>query len=129
MERIHQEVVVPAAPAKVYAALTEAAQFTRMSGGAPAEIEPKAGGTFSCFGGMILGRNIECAPGERLVQAWRVKLWEPGQYSIVRFELKPEGAGTRVVLDHSGYPEGQGDHLAAGWHTNYWQPLEKLLTA
>src|SRR4051812_3077706 len=129
MERIHQEMLLRAPPAKVYAALTNAGQFSSMTGGAPAEIEPNSGGMFSCFGGMILGRNVECAPGERLVQAWRGELWEPGQYSIVRFELKAEGDGTRVLLDHAGFPEGQGDHLAAGWHTNYWEPLKKLFTA
>lgn len=126
-ERIHQEIVFDAAPARVYEALTDAVQFSKLSGGAPAEIEATAGGAFSCFGGMILGRNVECAPGERLVQAWRVKTWEPGVYSIVRFELRPEGGTTRVVLEHTGYPEGQGEHLAKGWHANYWEPLRRAL--
>jgi uncharacterized protein YndB with AHSA1/START domain len=128
--RIHQELVVDGAPARVYAALTEAAQFSAMSGGAPAEIDARAGGAFSCFGGMIVGRNIECTPGERLVQAWRAKTWEPGHYSIVRFELRPEGAdgeATRVVLDHSGFPDDQGEHLEKGWHARYWEPLRKML--
>jgi uncharacterized protein YndB with AHSA1/START domain len=124
---IHQEVVLEASPARVYQALTDAEQFTRMSGGAPAEIEARAGGAFSCFGGMILGRNVECVASERVVQAWRVKLWEPGIYSVVRFELRPDGAGTRVILDHAGFPEGQAEHLAKGWHENYWEPLRKLL--
>jgi uncharacterized protein YndB with AHSA1/START domain len=125
---IHQEVVFETTPARVYELLTDAEQFSKMSGGAPAEIEPKAGGAFSCFGGMILGRNVECVPGERVVQAWRVKLWEPGAYSMVRFELRPEGTGTRVVLDHAGFPEGQAEHLDKGWYANYWEPLRKILT-
>jgi activator of HSP90 ATPase len=77
---------------------------------------------------MILGRNVECAPNERLVQAWRVKTWDPGVYSIVRFELRPEGKSTRLLLDHTGFPTGQGEHLAQGWHANYWEPLRKALT-
>lgn len=125
---IHQELVVNAVPSHVYAALTDADQFSRMSGGAPATIDPVSGGAFSCFGGAIVGRNVECAPGERLVQAWRVKTWEPGAYSIARFELRPEGSATRVVLDHAGFPDDQREHLEQGWHTSYWEPLRRLFS-
>jgi activator of HSP90 ATPase len=125
---IHQELVFETTPARIYELLTDAHKFSKMSGGAPAEIDPKAGGAFSCFGGMILGRNVECVPGERMVQAWRVKLWEPGVYSLVRFELRPEGTGTRVILDHAGFPDGQAEHLGKGWYANYWEPLRKVLT-
>jgi len=127
-DRIHQEIPVEAPSSRIYEVLTDAAQFSKMSGGAPAEIDATAGGAFSCFGGMITGRIIECVPGERLVQAWRAKPWEPGVYSIVRFELKSDGKKTRVVLDHAAFPEGQGEHLDKGWHANYWEPLRKLLT-
>jgi len=125
---IHQEVIFKATPQRVYAALTEAAQFSKMSDGAPADIASEPGGAFSCFGGMIGGRNVELLPGRRVVQAWRVKMWEEGVYSIVRFELIPDGSGTRLILDHSGFPEDQGDHLAAGWKSNYWEPLDKYLS-
>jgi activator of HSP90 ATPase len=126
--RIHQEVVVDAEPSRVYAALTDGKQFSAMSSGAPAEIDATAGGAFSCFGGMILGRNLELAPGRRLVQAWRVKVWPEGEYSMVRFELHPEGRQTRVTMDHWGFPDDQGEHLDAGWHQNYWEPLRKHLS-
>ncbi len=126
---IHQEqVFAKVAPARVFEALTDSKKFSAMSGGAPTEIDAKSGGAFSCFGGMILGRTIELVPGQRLVQAWRVKAWEPGQYSLVRFELKQEGEGTRVVLDHSGFPEGQGKHLGEGWNQNYWEPMKKAFS-
>jgi len=123
---IHQEVSIDGAPARVYRALTDAAQFGKMTG-APTEIDPAAGGAFSLFGGMIFGRNVELDPDRRVVQAWRVKTWEPGVYSIARFELRPEGKGTRIVFDHSGFPEAEGEHLDKGWHANYWEPLRKLL--
>ena len=124
---IHQEITFAAAPARIYEALTNAKTFSQMSGGAPTEIEAKDGGAFSCFGGMIIGRIIECVPGQRVVQAWRVKAWEPGLYSLARFELKAEGTGTRVLFDHTGFPEGQAEHLGKGWHANYWEPLLKLV--
>ncbi len=74
-----------------------------------------------------MGRNVERVPGERLVQAWRAKSWAAGLYSIVRFELRPEGKRTGVLLDHARFPDDQGEHLEKGWHANYWEPLQKML--
>lgn len=125
---IHQELVFAAPPSKIYDLLTDAAQFSRLTGGAPTEIDAHDGGVFSCFGGMIFGRNLECAPGQRLVQAWRVKVWQPGVYSIARFGLQAEGASTRLLLDHSGFPEGEAEHLAQGWTANYWEPIQRFLS-
>ena len=124
---IHQEVTFKASPQRIYAALTDSRQFSSATGGAPAEISREDGGVFSCFGGMIHGRNIELVPDRRIVQAWRAKPWPEGVYSIVKFELRGEGGGTRVVLDHTGYPEGEEAHLSPGWDTNYWTPLKKYL--
>ncbi|MBT2697480.1 SRPBCC domain-containing protein [Bacillus sp. ISL-40] len=124
---IHQEVVFNASPGLIYEALTDSKQFSEMTGGAPTEISPEAGGTFSCFGGMILGRNIELVPGVRIVQAWRVANWPEGVYSIAKFELKEQDSKTLLVFDHIGFPEAEGEHLAAGWGANYWNPLEKYL--
>ena len=124
--RIHQEIEFDASPSRIYSALTNASEFSKMSGGAPAEIDANVGGAFSYFGGMVSGINVEMAPGERLVQAWRAGSWDAGVYSIARFELKPEGNGTRLVFDHAGYPEAEEKHLEDGWHSNYWEPLRNL---
>ena len=126
--RIHQEITLPAPPARVFAALTDAGTFSKMSGGAPAEIDPTPGGAFSCFGGMIVGRTLECMPDQELVQAWRAKTWPAGAYSVVRFHLEPEGEQTRVTLDQAGHPDGETEHLEQGWHANYWDPMTKMLT-
>ena len=80
---IHQEVTLPAPPDRV-AALTTAAQFAAATSGAPVEIAAE-GGEFKLFGGAIHGRHVELVPGKRVVQAWRVKMWDPGVYSLVRF--------------------------------------------
>jgi len=136
-EVIHQEVVFKASRKRVYEALTDAKQFNKvvMLSGAvqsgmvpkdkPAEVSSQVGGAFSAFGGHIMGRHLELIPNERIVQAWRAASWGPGQYSIARFELVEQGSGTKVVFDHAGFPQGQGAHLAEGWRTNYWEPLEK----
>jgi activator of HSP90 ATPase len=86
---IHQEIEFKTNPQRVYEALLDAKQFSTFTG-APAQIEPEAGGEFTCFGGMITGRNVELMPNKRIVQAWRVKIWPEGVYSIVLFELQPK---------------------------------------
>jgi uncharacterized protein YndB with AHSA1/START domain len=138
-ESIHQEAVFKASRKRVYEALTDAKQFEKVvqlsgamksgmqPGAKPAEISREVGGTFAAFGGYITGRHIELVPNERIVQAWRVVAWAPGVYSIARFELVVQGSGTKIVFDHTGFPKGQAEHLAAGWKTNYWEPLEKFL--
>jgi len=123
---IHQEIDFNASPQQLYEALLVAKQFTEFSG-RPAEINREVGGAFSLFKGHIIGRNVEFVLNQRIVQAWRVVTWPEGAYSIVRFELKPQGSGTRRVLDHIGFPEGLHDHLAQGWEENYWSLLKKYL--
>ncbi|MEH7335030.1 SRPBCC domain-containing protein [Neobacillus drentensis] len=124
---IHQEVEFNARPERIYEILTDSKQFSEVTGGAPTDINAEDGGTFSCFGGMILGRNIELVPGVRVVQAWRVMNWPEGLYSIAKFELTEQGSKTKLVFDHVGFPEAEVEHLAAGWGANYWSPIEKYL--
>lgn len=121
---LHDEIVIKAAPQRIYELLLDSKQFAALTG-APAEIDPKAGGTFSTFGKLIEGRNIELVPNRRIVQAWRPAAWDPGVYSIVRFELKPHNSETLIVLDHTGFPEGDFKHLEWGWKNHYWEPLKK----
>jgi activator of HSP90 ATPase len=125
-EPIHQEVTINAAPAKVYAALTEAARFAEATA-APASMEASAGGAFSLFNGMIEGRNIELESGRRIVQAWRAKNWPAGRYSLVTFGLEPDGNGTKLVFDQCGFPDADRAHLDGGWHKMYWEPLRRYL--
>jgi activator of HSP90 ATPase len=124
---IQHEVTLPASPDRVYAVLTDGKLFTEATGGRPAEIGTSEGAAFSLFGGAISGRVVELVPGERVVQAWRPQPWPAGQFSMVRFSLSPAGKGTRLVLEHTGYPDAQHDHLSAGWTTNYFEPLAKYL--
>jgi activator of HSP90 ATPase len=138
-ESIHQEVVFKASRKRVYGALMDSKQFERvvqlsdamktmMPPGAPAaKISPEVGGAFSTFGGLIMGRQIELVPDKRIVQAWRPGDWEPGVYSIVKLELSDSGSGTKLILDHKGFPNGAGESLLDGWNKNYWEPLAKFL--
>jgi len=136
-ESIHQERMFKASRKRVYEALLDTKLFDRALRGAiqagmslpfkPAEISRQVGGTFALFGDHILGRHIELAPYERIVQAWRTSDWSPGVYSIARFELTEEDSATKLVFDHTGFPIGQAQHLAEGWTSHYWEPLAKYL--
>jgi uncharacterized protein YndB with AHSA1/START domain len=138
-EAIRQEIHFDAGRKRVFDALTVSDQFdavTRLSdaaalitaaGSQPTAISSDAGGHFTLFGGYITGRHLELLAEERLVQAWRAASWKPGEYSVARFTLADHGAGTKLILDHRGFPDGQGAHLARGWHLNYWKPLAMYL--
>lgn len=138
-DAIHQEVNFSADRKRIYAALLDTKQFDEMTrlipgmqtaklGNSPTEISRELGGTFTLFGGHIIGRHVEFVPNQRIVQAWRVADWDPGVYSIVKFELNEHGSGTRLVFDHTGFPVGLAKHLADGWKEHYWEPLQKYLT-
>ncbi|PYQ55838.1 MAG: hypothetical protein DMF78_00850 [Acidobacteria bacterium] len=122
---IHQEIDLAASPDRIYDALLSAKQFGALTG-LPTEIAAEVGGAFSCFGGHIVGRTVELVPNRRIVQAWRVATWPEGVYSIARFELRLQHAGTRVIFDHTGFPPELRDHLAAGWEDHYWKALRTL---
>jgi activator of HSP90 ATPase len=125
---IHQEVDYKAPPARLYEVLLDATQFSAFTKDT-AEIEPRPGGAFKLFGGRIEGRNVELVSNQRIVQAWRPASWPAGAYSIVRFELVARGSGTRLVLDHAGFPEDNWAHLNEGWPLQYWEALHKYLNA
>ena len=137
-ESIHQEASFKANRKRVYETLTDSSQFDKVIqisgvmqamhlGGKPAEISREVGGAFTLFGGYVTGRHVELVPGQRIVQAWRAGSWDPGVYSIAKFELVEQGSGTKIVFDHTGFPKGAAEHLASGWKEHYWEPLAKLL--
>jgi activator of HSP90 ATPase len=137
-DSIHQEPGFTASPKRVYEALTDAKQFTRviqLSGALqamhlpdkPAEISREVGGAFALYGGYITGRHVELVPNVRVVQAWRAGDWPPGVYSIAKFELVEQGSGSKIIFDHTGFPKGEAEGLASGWKAHYWEPLAKVL--
>jgi activator of HSP90 ATPase len=123
---LHFEADFAASPQHIYEVLLDAKQFAAMTG-LPATIEAREGGAFSMFGGRIVGRNVELTPGQRIVQAWRPTHWDAGIYSIVKFEFRQHGLKTTLLLDHTGFPEAEADHLDSGWTEHYLNPLAKYL--
>ncbi len=123
---LRQERLFQTAPSRIYNALLDARQFAALTG-QPAKLDRKEGGSFSLFGDLIVGRNVELVPDQRIVQAWRPAHWKPGVYSIVKFELRSNDSKTVLILDHTGFPQGEFDSLNEGWKVHYYDPLEKFL--
>jgi activator of HSP90 ATPase len=138
-EAIHQKRTFTSDRGRVYAALTVEEQFdriVRLSGVMkdaeakmqhPTRLSAHVGGAFALFDGYIVGRQLELAPNELIVQAWRVVNWPRGMYSIARFEFSEQAGVTTIVFDHTGFPKGAAEHLASGWQEHYWDPLIKVL--
>ena len=122
---LHQDVYFAAPAHRIYDALLDDKQFAAFTG-LPAKISRDVGGELWMFGGIILGRNIELVPDQRIVQAWRERSWDPGVYSLVKFEIEAQDKGTKVALDHTGFGEGNFWHLDPGWNIRYWNPMKKF---
>jgi activator of HSP90 ATPase len=122
---IHYDLEFKPSPQRLYEAILDQKQFAAFSG-MPATIDPTPGGAFTMFGGLIVGRNVELVPNQRIVQAWRPTHWDSGVYSVVHFEFKPRAAETTLIFDHTGFPAGEYDHLDWGWQNHYWEPLKKF---
>ena len=124
---ITQTVTLPGLPAGVYTALLNEKQHSAFTG-APAKIDARVGGAFTCYGGYINGINVELVPGRLIVQAWRSRGWPKGHYSLVTFALSPAGRGkTKLRFTHCGVPAGDFKAKSTGWRSHYWTPLKRHL--
>jgi len=138
---IHQEIDFAAGASRLYQTLTNSDLFDKVVlasaavnsamkaklGSAPTGIDARPGGAFVLFGGYITGYMLELVPDARVVQAWRSASWDPGIHSIAKFQLAQHGSGSRLIFDHTGFPDQEAEHLAQGWRINYWEPLKKVL--
>ena len=116
-ESIHQEPVFKASRKVLYEALTQAAQFDKVTklsaamqtgtppGMAPTEISREVGGSFLLFGGHILGRQVELVPNERL--RYSDKFDDPNLPGDIQVTvtLKKVSIGTEVNIVQEGLPD------------------------
>lgn len=124
-ESIHVSARFPVTPDELFQAWLDSDQHSLFTGGR-ARIDPSVGGRFSAWADYISGRTLEIEPGRRIVQAWRTiefPLEAPDSRLEARFE--EENGGTRLILEHSGIPEGQADHYEEGWISTYFEPMQR----
>ena len=119
-EVVQRAIRIDAAPATVFAFLTDPAKMVRWMG-TEAVLDPRPGGD---YGVNITGRErvsgevIEIVPDRRLVFTWG---WEDGALpvapgeSTVEITLEPDGQGTLLRLAHRDVPQDMHKFHRLGW--------------
>jgi hypothetical protein len=49
------------------------------------------------------------------------------RFQLDEFPPKEQSSNTKLVFDHTGFPQGASASLAPGWGSHYWEPLQKFL--
>jgi uncharacterized protein YndB with AHSA1/START domain len=118
LSTIHAEHVLRHPPERVWAALTDPAKMSRWL--MPTDLRPVLGAKFTLDAGqwgIVHGEVLAIEAPRRLAIAWR----NPPLDTTVTWTLIPEGAGTRLVLDHAGFDLDDPrqrmawDGMRAGW--------------
>lgn len=129
-----------APPEKVYAAWTQAAQLAQWFGPPnmkpatlQAELDVRVGGSFRISFTRDDGEYFEASglyrevvPNELLVFSWA---WHstPERESLVTISLKPDGAGTLMILHHAQFfDETARDNHQRGW-SSFFDKLDAFV--
>jgi activator of HSP90 ATPase len=96
--------------------------------GRTVRIAPIVGTEVSLDDGRAEGYVTELLEGRHIVLALRFadERWPPDHYSTVTFMLKPDGAGSTLVIFQQDVPEELAADLTAMWQREY---MDKLTAA
>ena len=123
LETIQLSAILPASPEQIYRDWLSSTGHTALTG-SPAEVDPAVGGRFTAWDGYIAGTNIELEPYRRILQAWRTSEFPTGSPdSRLEVLLEAVEGGTRLTINHSHIPEGQGAMYTQGWQDFYFTPM------
>ena len=121
---IRRELFIPQPREKVWRALTTRAALAEWM--YPNDFEPRVGHRFTFqvppnpavgFEGLVVRCEVlECDPPGRLMFSWSVGA--PVENTRVSYRLEPEGDGTRLFFEHSGFD------LAHTWGTQAFHGAE-----
>jgi uncharacterized protein YndB with AHSA1/START domain len=126
-------------PDRVWRALTDPARLARWL--MPNDFAPVVGHRFTFrtepvpgtgFDGVVQCEVLDVQPERLLRISWASS---NGLDTTVTWRLEPEGAGTRLFLDHEGFdPDRPADQLArrimdGGWRSNVLRALHAELDA
>jgi uncharacterized protein YndB with AHSA1/START domain len=124
--RLRLAATIAAKPDVVFAALTDAKAIGLWSG-QKGKVATKVGGAFEMFDGWVKGRVLEFKPGKTLSYTWHTEDWTADtQDSIVRYTFTPVKAGTKIILEHTRFPnEDEMKSHKSGWKENVFDPLKE----
>ena len=119
---------LPAPPDKLFDMYLDAASHAAFTG-FPVTIEPRAGGVFRAFDGMLSGKILHIEPKRLIVQTWRSVNWPASAIdSILMLSFWPEKDGARIELVHINVADEDFAGVSHGWEKYYWTPWRNYLT-
>ncbi|MES2693303.1 MAG: SRPBCC domain-containing protein [Verrucomicrobiota bacterium] len=133
-QTIRREILIPQPREQVWRAIASRTALAEWM--YPNDFEPRVGHPFTFrvppnpkvgFEGLVVRCEVlECEPPSRLVFSWSVG--GPVVNTRVSFQLQPEGDGTRLVFEHSGFDVSlpRGDQAFKGAQFGWAKMLEQL---
>ena len=130
---IQREILIPQPREQVWRAITDSAALAEWM--FPNDFAPRVGHRFTFqvppnpkagFDGLaVCCEVLECEPPNRLAFSWSAGGLAD---SRVSFRLEPDGEGTRVLFEHSGFDVSQpwGDQALRGAEFGWAKMLKKL---
>jgi uncharacterized protein YndB with AHSA1/START domain len=131
---IRREILIPQPREQVWRALTDRTALAEWM--FPNDFEPRVGHHFTFqvppnpkvgFEGLVVRCEVlECEPPRRLAFSWSVD--GPVVNTRVSFRLDPDGDGTRVFFEHSGFDVSQpwGKQALRGAEVGWAKMFERL---
>lgn len=122
-ENISLSDIIPAPPARVFAAWLDADEHGKMTGSTATD---EGDGQFTAWDGYIAGRTVASEPHTRIVQEWRTTEFpDDAPFSKLTLTFAAEGEGTKLTIEHADIPTGQGEAYLEGWKEYYFEPMKK----
>jgi len=133
---IQRELRIPQPREQVWRAITDRATLAEWM--FPNDFEPRVGHRFTFqvpgnpkmnFDGLTVRCEVlECQPPSRLEFSWSAG--GPVENTRVSFKLEPDGSGTRVLFEHSGFDLTQpfGEQALKGAEYGWAKMLKELAT-
>jgi uncharacterized protein YndB with AHSA1/START domain len=131
---IRREMLLPQPPEKVWTSLADSSSLAQWM--FPNDFQPRVGHHFTFqvppnpkarFDGLTVHCEVlECEPHSRLVFSWSAG--GPVVDTRVSFRLEPEGDGTRLLFEHSGFDLSHpwGDRALRGAEFGWVKMLGQL---
>jgi activator of HSP90 ATPase len=88
-------------------------------------INNKIGGKFTAWDGYIKGEFVSLEKNKRITQKWRTtEFHQNDQDSILKITIEEINKNrSKLILKHSGLPEGTAEEYKNGWKEYYIKPL------
>ena len=86
-------------------------------------LEPRSGGVFEAFDGMLSGTILHIQPKSLIVQTWRSANWPlTAMDSVLMLSFWPAEDGARIELVHVNVADEDFAGVSQGWEKYYWTP-------